>query len=223
MKNLKNIKIEKFDSNFTFWNFENLRDSKNYKSWNRKCKNALQTMNVWHVCVWSNSNKSKIFIEMNDKFIENSIFVEWKINIKFYNNHSRIAKKYIYNKFDSIFVNLIDDLNSIFDVWNVLQQQYFDVDFTTRHTTYQKFVIIILTFCNNDFSNFIVIFRFLQRNFRDMSYSVKKWTIVFNFLSNLNDHFKKYVFRIITNTNLSFFEKITINFQKLNRINKKND
>ena len=45
--------------------------------------------------------------------------------------------------------------------------------------------------------------------------------MIFNFLLNLNNRFKNYVFRIITINKLFSIKKIIINFQKLKRINKK--
>ena len=223
MEDLKDIKTEGFGSGSTLWNFENLRGSENYKPWSRKCKNALQTMGVWHACVWPNPDRPEVLIEVDGKLTENPAFVEWGVNTRLYNNHSRIARGYIYNKLDPIPADLVDDLDSAFDVWSVLQQQYSDVGFTARHTTYQKLVTTTLASCNNDLSNFIVTLRSLQRDLRDMGYPVEEWTVVSNLLSNLDGHFKEYVSRAITSTNLPSFEEIAASLQELDRMNKRDD
>ena len=54
-----------------------------------------------------------------------------------------------------------------------------------------------------------------------MRHSMKKWILISILLNNLNDRFKKYVTRIVTQKQNFIFEKIVINLQKLKRINKR--
>ena len=61
---MKNINVS--NSNFTIlWNFKKLKENENYKSWFKNCKNALQIISIWHVCI-----KSEFFIEFDVEIIK---------------------------------------------------------------------------------------------------------------------------------------------------------
>ena len=127
------------------------------------------------------STKKRIFHEYKKKkSLLNKKLLNWINEIKIWKFHVRFAKSHIYNKMSEISAKLIKNIENSKKIWKTLKIQFFDIDFTIRHITYQKFVNCSLKFCDWNLNKFIVIFLFFQRKFKKKLFD-KKINNVFEF------------------------------------------
>ena len=227
----ENRVLKGLGSTATLWHFDKLKGSKNYKSWCRNITNVLKTNEWFYICTQSAPTpplKINIVIEDDEitKTRKTSVVIKsehaiWEKIYKTYLIHSRAAKSYIYNKCGDIAQNLMKNIEGIFEIWNLLKNQYSNQDFIFKHIIFQRLCTTTLDSCDNDIDKFVVTLQRLQRDLRNMNHLIDDWIVCSNLLTNLNERFSDYVFRTVTIKKLSSFQQMTSDLQELDRMKKR--
>ena len=126
------------------WNFEKLKGSENWKNWNRYTINDLFTMAILHVITENTPPKPTVFtktitdaegntttqsmtVEEKEKCL-----TEWADQSRLFSLHNRTARGYIFTKLACSVLDLVDDIYSAKDLYNISQAQYQDTGFTKK-------------------------------------------------------------------------------------------
>ena len=133
------------------WNFENLRGSDNWKSWNRQSRNALFAMVLLHTIDGDPLEEPSVFqklvtdaggvqtmVPMNQAEM-NEALDTWANETKLDNSHSRIARGYLYTKLSATPKYFVENLIFAKEFWARLKKQYFDTSFAVRYKNGSNF------------------------------------------------------------------------------------
>ena len=218
--------------NFTaLWNFEKLKGNENYKPWSRSCKNALQTMGIWHACVESGPP-----IEPGDTIIKDvegkmtsmkkpdDVYQKdldtWRTKVPIWQAHDRIARGHIFNKLTETPQDIVEDLESSNEVWAMLQKRFSNQGYTKVYSLTEQMQLTTLSSCGGDIQKYTAKTQSLNKDLNAMDQGEPELKLTFKLLMNLEGKFKEYVSRTITQEVMPSFGKVATDLAELDRMAK---
>ena len=82
----------------------------------------------------------------------------------------------------------------------------------------EQMQLITLNSCDGDIQKYTAKIQSFNKNLNAMNQDESELKLIFKLLMNLKDKFKKYVFRTITQKEMSSFDKVVIDLTKLDRM-----
>ena len=117
----------------------------------------------------------------------------------------------------------IKDDDIIINKWIKLQTNYMNFEFVLRFTKLQKLWNIILFNNKNSMKNYIVNLRTKSKKLKRIKTPIEDWILMFILLNNLNNKYKNFVYRMLTQlNNVSNFDKLITFLHEKDRLFKRN-
>ena len=219
-------------SNFTaLWNFEKLKGNDNYKAWARSCKNALQTMGVWHTCldIIPPQRPSDTIVREVDGItaitkktdtVYQAELTAWRTRLTKWHTHDRIARGHIFNKLTETPQDIVEDIEYSNEMWLMLQKRFSNQGYTKAYSLTEQMQLTTLSSCDGDIQKYTAKIQSLNKDLNAMEQGEPELKLTFKLLMNLEGKFKEYVSRTITQEEMPSFDKVATDLAELDRMAK---